>query len=103
MSRYIISPGAREDLKDISRFISRQQSRPQTAARLRSRFLEHFRLLTTHPQIGEARDDLRPGVRQWTTADGFVVFFEPLDNGVAILQVVHGSRDIEAVFRRNNE
>jgi plasmid stabilization system protein ParE len=29
-----------------------------------------------------------------------VIFFRPLDDGMRLIRVLHGSRDIPAVFRR---
>lgn len=98
MSRYVVSPEAREDLKKISRFIAKERHAPQGARRLCSIFLEQFRLLALQPLLGELREDLGEDVRQWTVRD-YAVFYESADNGVHILQVIHGARDIPAVFR----
>jgi plasmid stabilization system protein ParE len=86
VNRYVIAPEAREDLKEISRYIAKKREAPQGAKRLRAVFLKQFRLLGSQPLIGELRDD--------------VVFYEPADAGIEIIQIVHGARDLHAAFRR---
>jgi plasmid stabilization system protein ParE len=49
MSRYRVSPAAREDLKQISRFIALEQQSPQGAKRLRVMFLDTFSRLARNP------------------------------------------------------
>ena len=46
MKRYRISPAARDDLKQISRYIAEERQSPQGANRLRELFLDAFRLLS---------------------------------------------------------
>ena len=102
MNRYVIAPEASEDLKEISRYIAKDREAPQGAKRLRSLFLEQFRLLGSQPLAGELRDDLGEKVRQWPARD-YVIFYEPTDTGVQIIQVVHGARDVRPVFRRSRD
>ena len=56
-----------------------------------------FELLATHPEIGKARPELLTGIRSFPI-NSYVVFYRPIKDGVQILRVLNGSRDIEAVF-----
>jgi len=47
--------------------------------------------------MGRARDELVPGVRCFPVGR-YVVFYVPLDDGIDIVRVLHGARDIDAVF-----
>jgi len=58
---------------------------------------EQFRLLATQPMMGRARDELAPGVRSFSFGR-YVVFYVPLDDGIDVVRVLHGARDIDAVF-----
>lgn len=50
-------------------------------------------------QLGERRDDLRPGLRS-STVGSYVVFYFPLADGVEVVAIIHGARDVESLFRR---
>jgi toxin ParE1/3/4 len=47
--------------------------------------------------MGRRRDELAPGLRSFP-AGRYVIFYLPLTDGVDIVRVLHGSRDIETVF-----
>ncbi len=65
------------------------------------RWVDHldkqFRVLATQPMMGRARDELVPGVRSFPFGR-YVVFYMPLDDGIDVVRVLHGARDIDAVF-----
>jgi toxin ParE1/3/4 len=50
--------------------------------------------------LGEARDDLAPGVRVFSIGS-YVILYTPTTHGVRIIQVVHSLRDMQTAFRRN--
>jgi len=58
---------------------------------------EQFRVRATQPMMGRARDELAPGVRSFPFGR-YVVFYVPLDDGIDVVRVLHGARDIDAVF-----
>jgi len=58
---------------------------------------EQFSLLATQPLMGRARDELARGVRSFPFGR-YVIFYAPIDNGIDVIRVLHGSRDIDTVF-----
>jgi toxin ParE1/3/4 len=58
---------------------------------------EQFRVLATQPMMGRARDELAPGLRSFAF-ERYVIFYLPLDDGIDVVRVLHGARDIGAVF-----
>ncbi len=58
---------------------------------------EQFRVLATQPMMGRARDELAPRVRSFPFGR-YVVFYVPLDDGIDVVRVLHGARDIDAVL-----
>ena len=58
---------------------------------------EQFRVLATQPLMGRARDELATGVRSFPFGR-YVVFYVPLDDGIDVVRVLHGARDIDTVF-----
>ncbi|MFQ6029321.1 MAG: type II toxin-antitoxin system RelE/ParE family toxin [Dehalococcoidia bacterium] len=53
--------------------------------------------LAGNPYIGRNREDIAPSLRS-LPFHGFMVFFRPMSDGVEIVRVLQGSRDIEALF-----
>jgi len=99
MSRYTISPLARQDIQSIWDYIALENQSPDAADSLVDRFFARFRLLASRPLLGELRRDLRPGLRSFTVGR-YVLLYYPTASGVEIAGVVHGARDIEGMFRR---
>ena len=75
---------------------------PETADRFLDAAAASFSLLEKNPEIGrvyEARDARLADVRVWRIS-GFekhLIFYRPRPEGVEILDVIHGARDIEAL------
>lgn len=99
MKRYRVSPAARDDLKQISHYIAVERQSPQGARRLRGYLLESFRLLARHPLIGQACPEFGPGMRIWPVGN-YVVLYQPQEDGIDIVQVAHGARDLPTIARR---
>jgi len=95
VSRYRVSPKAREDLKEIYRHIV--QENPTAARRLRHALYARFRLLATQPLMGQTCPNLRPDLRAFTFGN-YVIFYLPSTRGIEIERVLHGARDIEPLF-----
>jgi toxin ParE1/3/4 len=47
--------------------------------------------------MGTGRDELKSGLRCHPVGN-YLIFFFPLEDGVDIVRVLHGSRDIERLF-----
>jgi len=56
--------------------------------------------LAMFPAMGRAWPELRPGIRSFVLGS-FLVFYRFDATTVEIVRVLHGSRDIEAIFRKN--
>ena len=67
------------------------------ADRWLDRLDEKFSLWASQPMMGRGRDELAPGIRSLVFGR-YVVFFEPLRDGIDVVRVLHGSRDIDASF-----
>jgi len=97
MSRYRISPKAREDLKSIYRYVA--EDNPPAAGRLKKMFLDRFLLLAAQPLMGEAREDLAENLRMFSLGS-YVIRCRPTSDGIEVAQVVHSARDLAALFLR---
>jgi toxin ParE1/3/4 len=95
MSRYVLSHRADQDLERIWRFIAKTS--PLNATSFLEKLASKFVLLASQPHIGSAEDDLYPGMRAFSV-DSYVVIHRPIENGVEIVRVVHGSRESDAAY-----
>jgi toxin ParE1/3/4 len=88
-------PEAEADVLEIWDYIAEDSL--AEADRWVDRLDEKLQLWATQPTIGKARDELAPGLRSMAFGR-YVVFFEPLQEGIDIVRVLHSSRDIDATF-----
>ncbi len=64
-------------------------------------FYDAFENLALNPDIGRPRPDLtrrHPEFRFWTVLRRFVIVYEPLTDGVEIVRVLDGVRDLPRVL-----
>lgn len=97
MLRLRITEHAEKDLISIGTFIAKDS--PINAARFIVAIEEHCRMLTTHPFIGRARDELLPGTRSITYGN-YTILYCVSKNIVEVLRVIHSARDIKRVVRK---
>ena len=62
------------------------------------RLHKSFELLAEFPTIGRVRDEIRPGLRS-DAVRKYVVYYLPADDGIHVICVLHGSREIDAELR----
>ena len=58
---------------------------------------EKFVPLLSHPEMGAKREHLAPGLRAHFFRD-YVIYYMIDDSEIIIVRVLHGSRDVEAIF-----
>ena len=93
MSQYHLTTGASADLTEIVAYY--RDKSPAAGDRLLDAILRRCRLLAVSPMSGTPRADLGPTVRSAVVAP-YLVFFRPVADGVQILRVIHGARNIDA-------
>ena len=86
---------AEEDLLAIADYIARDN--PTAAAKWLNRIDATLSLLALHPMMGEQVDQIRPGLRHFCQGN-YLLFYEPRDDGIGLVRVLHGSRKIEDLF-----
>ena len=95
MPRIEITDPARGDLDDIWDYIADDS---ETAADSLLSGIDHtFQLISENPELGPLRPELSEGIRNFAVKS-FVVFDRAIADGMRVIRVLHGSRDIEAVF-----
>ena len=95
MPRVTRRPLAAADVSDIWDHIA--EDNIVAADRWVDQLDEKLRLLATQPSMGRARDELSRGLRSFPFGR-YVIFYEPLDDGIDVVRVLHSARDIDAAF-----
>jgi toxin ParE1/3/4 len=93
MKRFTYTPRADADLDAITDYFA--EHNPDAGIRLLDAITARCRILARNPRSGRDRSDLAPGVRT-AVVDRYVIFFRASANGIDVLRVLHGSRDITA-------
>lgn len=99
MKSYRLSRRARSDIHGIWDYLAVERGSPDSAYRQVESLYARFSLLATSPFLGDARDDLKQGLRAFS-ADRYVILYYVFDRGIEITAVVHAARDLEGLFRR---
>ncbi len=86
---------AREDLVAIWLHIAEDD--PAAADRVLDRLDEAASHLARNPQMGPARDDIRPGLR-YLVSGSYLLLYRIADDGIEIVRAVHGRRDLYGLF-----
>ncbi len=95
MSKVVKLPQARQDLKEIWRYIA--QDSPASADRLLDRIDDKCRLLAEYPNIGHNRQELAVGLQSFPVGR-YTLFYRLIDDGIEVVRVLHSARDITQLF-----
>jgi len=88
-------PLARSDLAEIWDYIADDNER--RADSFIDLFDQKFQELSRHPNLGRSRDELEEGIRSFPVGKN-VIFYRIMPEGLEIIRVLHGSRDLNAIF-----
>jgi toxin ParE1/3/4 len=95
MPTAIYAPEADDDLEGIVDYIARDK--PTVAREWLVKVRATCQMLAENPQVGEVREGFGvPGCRSFSIGN-YVVFFRPVDEGIEISRVIHGSRDMRNI------
>jgi toxin ParE1/3/4 len=98
MNSFRLSPVARSDLDEIWFYIAQDDLDAQinsSAPLFRdSRNSQPFAAM---PRLGRKREELSPRLRSFPVGR-YVIFYRPMENGIEIVRVLHGARDLPPLF-----
>jgi toxin ParE1/3/4 len=97
MARIVERPEARRELEDIAVHIGTH--RPSAARRFLATAQKLYATLAAMPALGSLWEPENPrfaGVRYFPIPryPNYVIFYRPLSDGVEILHILHGARDL---------
>ena len=103
MSRIIRRPRARADIHEQASRIA--HAKREAGRRFLAEVKRSLELAADMPGMGAARPRLNPalrGLRMFPVAAGFdshLLFYRPIRDGMELVRVLHGARDIEAIMK----
>ena len=100
-ARFTVAPEAKEDLDAIHAYISGDD--PDAADRVLEATLATFEELARMPGMGRPRTFTQSGLRGLRSfrVEGYrnyLIFYRPVTNGVEVVRVLHGARDLDALL-----
>ena len=85
---------AKADLLDIWEYVAADDI--EQADRLLDAIETQSQKLARFPRLGRARDELLPSLRSFPVGN-YVLFYRPSKDGIEIIRVLHGRRDVSGV------
>lgn len=95
MAKVEISPLAESDLENIWDYFLDYSA--EAAKRIIKEFGQKFDLLSENPKLGRSHDEFIVHLRSFPHKK-YVIFYFPTENGIEVLRVLHGARNIEDLF-----
>ncbi len=96
MSRYLVTPAARDDLAEIKAFLAaRSSTAPERVLRELAAAMER---LAEMPGIGHLRADVADESLRFWSVYSYLIVYRPETSPVQVLRVLHGARNIRAVL-----
>ena len=90
---------ASRDLENILDYLA-EQSSLNKAEEFLDKINKKCRNLANFPNMGKSRDELLPLLRSFPI-DDYLIFYRPINNGIEILRIVSGYRDLNILFEEN--
>jgi toxin ParE1/3/4 len=97
MPRIVRTPEAYDDPWEIVLYIARDNE--AAAFRLADTIDEKFEMLARFPGARQARPELLSNLRSFPVGR-YLIFYRPLADGIEVLRVLHGARNLRKIFKR---
>src|SRR5687768_7835570 len=88
---------SKRDYVEIWKYIAKDN--PTAADDLLRLFDLKVTLLSDFPHLGRARSEIRTRLRSFAAGD-YILFYRPLRDGIELLRIIHGARNLREVFRK---
>ncbi len=92
MARILRSLPATQDLLAIWEYIAEDD--PGAASAMLGKIDKAVHMLADNPLVGEEQPHIKAGLRRFVVGQ-YLIFYEPLDDGIQVVRVFHGARRYE--------
>ncbi len=80
---------------EILEYIARDK--PGAAAKFVQKLKDACWTLAKTPTMAPLREELAPGLRAWPVGN-YIIFYRKAPDGIEVVRVVHGARDLGKLF-----
>jgi toxin ParE1/3/4 len=91
MPRILRTPASRSDYDEIWHYVAVRDL--AAADRLIDRFDATLEVIASAPRTGRKVEELAADLRSFPVGN-YLIFYRPLDDGLQLIRVLHGARDI---------
>jgi toxin ParE1/3/4 len=95
MTQYVIAKAASQDLDELLEYFLTLNV--EAGERFVQLFNRKCQSLVQFPKIGRIYDHIAPGLRG-VPLNGYIIFYQIVDDGLTIVRVVSGYRNLESIF-----
>jgi toxin ParE1/3/4 len=95
MARYLINVLATQDLNDIADYFATYNVR--AGEKFFQSFNQKCQQLVSFPNSGKRYEEISSNLKG-ISLSGYIIFYHTVDDGVKILRVISGRRDLPAIF-----
>jgi len=95
MPRVLQTPQAQTDLIEIWVYIA--QDNLESADQFLTLLDDKCHGLARNPEMGRARAEVGEGLRSFPVGN-YVIFYRPVQDGIDVIRVLHGARDLPSLF-----
>ena len=96
MGYYSFSDLAIQEIEEVCEFIT--QTHPKLASQWFDEVREKCKLVSSFPSMSKSYAWLDSDLRGFVI-DNYIVFYYPAENGIKVIRVIHGSRDLKVLFK----
>ena len=96
MSRFSLTPAAREDLVEIVDFLRKEN--PDAARRVLRKLRETMGRLARTPGMGHLREDLADESLKFWPVYSYLIIYRPETRPLQIIRVLRGARDVRRLL-----
>jgi toxin ParE1/3/4 len=96
MGYYSFSDVAIEEIEEICEFIA--QTNPKLASQWFDKIRQKCKLISAFPNMAKDYSWIDLNLRGFVV-DDYIVFYYPYENGIRVIRVVYGKRDLKFLFK----
>lgn len=100
MSKYTLSPRAKQDIADIQKYTNEKWGNEQ-AKQYITLLRNKIRMLAKNPDLGKNRDDVKEGYRSFPEGQ-HIIFYRQVKDKIEILGIPHQSMDVLPHFEHES-
>lgn len=97
MARFKLTPLAQSDLRDIRDYIAADN--PKAATQYLNILKQKCQQLAECPGLGTQRQEYC-GLHRFAVGN-YLIFYQPTTEGIDVIRILHGARDIERIVPPN--